>query len=143
MMACNDLGLADHTLKLWHGEHETRRRRQVGAKMFFVRLEIAHMFEAFSIIQHIRDNADLSQAVSNCDRRTRQSFDEVVEAIDSDDWKRMLRIRNNITFHYGEGVTKKAFKTALSSYLDTPWEISLGDYQLTGFLSLPTGLLIE
>jgi hypothetical protein len=124
MMACNDLGLADHSLAQWHQPAETRQRRRVGAKMYFLRLEIAHMYEALSIIQEIQANPALRQAVAVSDWRTKKSFNQIRRFIGSNDWKRMLRIRNNITFHYGDKATEKAFARSAAGHPDRYWQIS-------------------
>ena len=45
MMFVNDLGLCNDSLEQWHKfEDEPHKSRASGAKMYFVRLMIAHMF---------------------------------------------------------------------------------------------------
>lgn len=55
MMACNDMQLANEALSSWK-ENQPRNRqcRQAGAKMYFARLQMAHLHEALKIIEEIR-----------------------------------------------------------------------------------------
>jgi len=143
MMACNDLAIADHSLAIWHGEQpHHRRHRETGARMYFVRLQIAHIFEALSIIEHIRDTPKLRDAVAECDQRTRGSFEKVVSFIGTDDYQIMLRIRNNITFHYGDRVVEKAIVAAAKSYPDVPLTMSIGQETIDWFFA-PADRIID
>ncbi len=143
MMACNDLTLADDALAVWHGEHAAKRqRRQTGAKMYFVRLQIAHVFEALDIIEHIQKTPILSKAVAVCDHRTRVSFKKVSEFIGTDDYKRMLRVRNNITFHYDHKVVANALRASAEAHPDRPLAISMGDATLDWFFE-PADRIID
>ena len=94
--------------------------------MYFIRLQIAHIFEALDIIESIRASQQLTEAVHACDSRTRQSFDKVAAFVGTADYKRMLRIRNNVTFHYDPGVIDKALPTAAAKHPDSPLSMSMG-----------------
>jgi hypothetical protein len=127
MMACNDLTLANDSLEAWHRDQTANReQRQVGAKMYFVRLQMAHLFEALSIIEHIRGAPKLSEAVAACDERTRQSFEKVSAFIGTDDYRRMARIRHNITFHYDDGAVEKALEAAAKAHPGYPLAMQMG-----------------
>jgi hypothetical protein len=55
MMACNDMQLANEALSSWTQEQpRSRQYRQVGARMYFVRLQMAHLHEALNIIGRSR-----------------------------------------------------------------------------------------
>jgi hypothetical protein len=143
MMACNDQTLVDDALAAWHRERsDAHERRAVGAKMYFVRLQIAHVFEALSIIQTIRDTSELADAVSAYDVRTRGSFDKIANFIDTDDYKKMVRIRNNITFHYDEGAVAKAFREVAAEHPDLSLHISMGDETIDWFFE-PADRIID
>jgi hypothetical protein len=48
MIACIDLQLANEALSQWKGDQpRSRADRQPGARMYFTRLQIAHLFEAY------------------------------------------------------------------------------------------------
>ena len=52
MMACNDMQLANEALSGWKEEQPRNRQyRQIGAKMYFVRVQMAHLHEALNIIE--------------------------------------------------------------------------------------------
>jgi hypothetical protein len=61
---------------------------------------MAHMYEALSIIEDIQQGAKLRDAVQQCEGKTRSSFDAVAAFLRTDDYKMLLRIRNNVSFHY-------------------------------------------
>jgi hypothetical protein len=49
MIACNDMSLANESLQLWKARSElTQDGRLRGAKLYFVRLQVAHLFEAMN-----------------------------------------------------------------------------------------------
>lgn len=75
MMSCNDLQLANEALSQW-GENQPRNRayRQSGARMYFVRSQIAHLFEALHIVSEIKLDSALSNLIWQCDTRTQESF---------------------------------------------------------------------
>ena len=55
-MAVNDLGLVNNALYEWNTSTEKRKIvRRSGGRMYFVRVEMAHLFEALGIIKEIRD----------------------------------------------------------------------------------------
>ena len=54
MMACNDLSLANQALADWKKEQPNlRKSRQSGAQMYFVRLQIGHLYEGLKVIEEI------------------------------------------------------------------------------------------
>jgi hypothetical protein len=76
MVACNDLTLV-RRLAAWHGEQPgSRKRQEIGTKVYLIRLQIAHIFEALDIIESIRVSQGLMDAVRVCDSRTQQCFDK-------------------------------------------------------------------
>src|SRR5437879_13900536 len=76
MMACTDLQLANEALSQWKGDQpRSRVDRQPGARMYFMRLQIAHLFEALSIIDEIRNDSLLSALVWQSDKHTLEYFE--------------------------------------------------------------------
>lgn len=128
MMALNDLTLTNDALEYWHGDlNASRANRQVGAKMYFVRLRLSHIFEALKIIENIRDTPALRAAVDQCDQPTQASFERVVNFIGSEEYKFLVLIRNNITFHYSERRTQNALREIAGAWRDLPLTISMGE----------------
>jgi hypothetical protein len=127
MMALNDMSLANDSLTQWHTEQPRNRRgRQTGAKMYFLRVLISHTFEALEIIKEIRDTPELAKAVEQCDAQTQTSFAAVVNAIGADEYNRMRRIRNNISFHYGRRIVEQGLEEIATEHPDVPVAMTLG-----------------
>ena len=75
MMACNDMTLANLALTDWkQPQPQERRDLEVGARMYFVRIELAHLYEGLKIIEEIQASAMLRGLVEACDERTRDSY---------------------------------------------------------------------
>jgi hypothetical protein len=127
MMALNDMSLANDSLAQWHDEQPRNRRgRQTGAKMYFLRVLISHTFEALEIVKQIRDTPELTSAVEQCDAQTQSSFAAVVKAIGADDYKRMLRIRNDISFHYGRKIVERGLEEIATEHPDVAVAMTVG-----------------
>jgi hypothetical protein len=108
MMACNDLELANEALSEWKEEQPmTRRSRQTGAGMYFIRLQLAHLFEGLKIVDDLRKDPSLFALVSQLDAHARDSFTNLEQLLSGGPkraWieKLMGRVRSNLTFHYEE-----------------------------------------
>jgi len=127
MMALNDMSLANDSLAQWHSEQPRNRQgRQTGAKMYFLRVLISHTFEALDIIKQIRDTPELVDAVKQCDAQTQGSYSAVAGAIISDDYNRMLRIRSNISFHYGRKIVEQGLTELAAEHPDVAVAMTLG-----------------
>lgn len=75
MMVCNDLSLANESLVRWKEEQSRmQKHRKLGAKMYFVRIQLSHLFEGLKVIEEIRKNSELMALLSQCDTRTQDSF---------------------------------------------------------------------
>ena len=109
MMACNDLALANRSLGEWKKDQPpSRKSRQNGAGMYFIRIELGHLFEGLKLIDDIRSDPSLMMLVSTCDQRTRHSFDNLEPFLtggsNRPEFERLIgRVRHNLTFHYDEG----------------------------------------
>lgn len=118
MMACNDMSLANQALTEWKKEQPMMKKsRQVGAGMYFVRTQLAHLHEGLKIIEAIRDDSSLMAHVTTCDQETQQSFRNLVSflpgGLNHSEFERLVgRVRHNLTFHYD--VSGKLIKKAIS-----------------------------
>jgi hypothetical protein len=143
MMVCNDLTLCNHALDAWKREGDRKLQcRKTGAQMYFVRLQIAHMFEAMEIVKRIRESHELMEHVTGADSRTRDSFTRTANFIGSADYEKMLRIRNNMTFHYGDGIIRKALKKPSSGLKGMNLVVTLSD-DLSQWFFAPSDRIID
>lgn len=106
-MACNDLSLANEAIGKWKEEEPPRmhRHRQAGAKMYFFRLQISHLYEALTAVAEVSENQELKALLEQCDKQTQASFRKLEPfAKGGSERARFERIagmiRNNIGFHY-------------------------------------------
>ena len=108
MMACNDLSLANEALAGWkENDSKMMKQRQIGAGMFFVRTQLAHLHEGFKVIDSIRKAESLTSLLRRCDNRTQESFRHLEEFLPDGskraEFERLVgRVRHNLTFHYDE-----------------------------------------
>jgi hypothetical protein len=78
MMAMNDIGVANDALQEWDQTQSRKKKaRQNGGKLYFGRIQMAHIYEALLIIEEIKQTASLVRAVERCDIRTQRSFDSL------------------------------------------------------------------
>ncbi|MDP9607231.1 UNVERIFIED_ORG: hypothetical protein J2W38_007052 [Variovorax paradoxus] len=106
MMAANDMSyanqcLADYKEAIARGDHSVRPN----GGLYWVRLQIAHLSEAFFILKQIQDSSELMKLVAQCDLRTRESFAKLQPFLPRGakhpqfvQW--VEKVRSNVTFHY-------------------------------------------
>lgn len=106
MMACNDLSLANQALADWKLEQPSdRKESQVGARMYFVRVELGHLYEGLKVIKEIQSTPSLMNLVGQCDKQTRDSFAELETFVlggpkHREFYKLIGQLRDNLAFHY-------------------------------------------
>jgi hypothetical protein len=112
MMACNDLQLANEALSEWKKDQPNliRRERQTGAGMYFIRIQMAHLYEGLKVIEEIRNNTDILTIVRRCDARTQESFQNLENVLSGgSEYKEFMKligqIRQNLAFHYNQNGT--------------------------------------
>jgi hypothetical protein len=109
MMACNDLSIANQALDDWKNTTDRARRdRKVGACMYFVRLQLSHLYEALEVIKEVEETPTLRALVDRCDTRARDSYTEVLAYTRGKaNYNRFQQLvggmRSSLTFHYEEG----------------------------------------
>ena len=108
MMACNDMSLANQALTEWKKEQPMMKKsRQIGAGMYFVRTQLAHLHEGLKVIEAIRADSSLMAHVAACDQETQRSFRELVPFLpggsNHSEFEQLIgRVRHNLTFHYDQ-----------------------------------------
>jgi hypothetical protein len=129
MMVINDMGLAMDAQRRWTEDaKEQRHHRERGAKIYFVRLQISHIYEAMKIVEEIRDNPALMKAVDRSDRFTKKGFAALLAFAGSPEFEKVMgRIRNNLTFHYDPKTIERALASLVVKHPDAGGSMSLGD----------------
>ena len=128
MMVINDMSLAMDAQRRWTEDAgKERAHRERGAKIYFVRLQISHIFEAMKIIEEIRDDPDLMKTVDGSGSPTRKAFAALLAFKGSAEFKVMARIRNNLTFHYDRKTIELALASLVAKHPDATGSMSLGD----------------
>ncbi|MDQ7837126.1 MAG: hypothetical protein RDU59_01345 [Thermodesulfobacteriota bacterium] len=108
MMACNDMSLANQGLTEWKKEQpKMKKSRQLGAGMYFVRTQLAHLHEGLKVIEEIRADPTLMAHVAACDQETQRSFQKLVPFLPGEsnrfEFEQLIgRVRHNLTFHYDQ-----------------------------------------
>jgi len=124
MMACNDMTLANHALAEWKKEQPMMMKsRQIGACMYFVRTQIAHLHEGLKVIESIRADPSLMAYIEKCDKKTQQSFQELLQFLpggsNRSEFVQLIgRVRHNLTYHYDQ--TGKLIRNAISDRAGRP-----------------------
>jgi hypothetical protein len=129
MMVINDMSLAMDAQRRWIEDAKNdRKHRERGAKIYFIRLQISHIYEAMKIVEEIRDSPALMMAVNRSDRFTRKGFAALLAFIGSTEFQKVVgRIRNNLTFHYDPKTIERALASLVAKHPDASGSISLGD----------------
>ena len=70
MMAMNDIGIVNDALQQWFNtEDKKKKQRQDGGKLYYGRMQSAHIYEALLIIEEIENTPSLKAAVDRCDSK--------------------------------------------------------------------------
>jgi hypothetical protein len=129
MMVINDMSLAMDAQRRWTEEAiDQRRHRERGAKIYFIRLQVSHIYEAMAIVKEIRDSPTLMKAVARSDRFTKRGFDRLITFMGSPEFQKVMgRIRNNLTFHYDPKTIERAMQSLVTKFPEASGTMSLGD----------------
>jgi hypothetical protein len=112
MMVSNDIALANESHQMWHETKMRKRvRRRQEARRYAVRMIISHINEGMRLIQEINQDADFQALLAKSRPKTRDAFAELLLYGQSQEYKDLIvRIRNNIGFHYSANCVAKALK---------------------------------
>ena len=143
MMFINGLTVCNDALEQWHKyEDEQHKKRSAGAKMYFVRLMIAHIYEARKVINKINAHSELRSAVAKCDQNTQNLFKKLVAAVGAEQAKRMGEVRNSITFHYLHDKIKPALALLMKTVPDNELSITIGEQTIDWYFE-PSDRVID
>jgi hypothetical protein len=79
------------------------------------------------VIKEIRDRAALTAEVAKCSKPTQDRFAAVKAFIDTDDYQKLLRLRNNAGFHYDTKLGERAVKEIAAEFLEDSSPMTLGE----------------
>jgi hypothetical protein len=129
MMVINDMSLAMDAQRRWTEDAgAARKHRERGAKIYFIRLQVSHIYEAMKIVMEIRDSPELRKAVERSDPFTKKGFEALLAFIGSPEFEKVMgRLRNNLTFHYDPKTIERALASLVAKHPDAIGSISLGD----------------
>jgi len=119
MLACMDIQMANDSLTQWtRPQPGLRAGQQRGARLYFCRLQFAHLFEALKIVQQIEADPRLRQLIAACDEQTRQSFASLLPYAKGGPQSARIdeligRLRHTLVFHYDE--SGKQFERAIAA----------------------------
>jgi hypothetical protein len=137
MMAMNDIAMANEGLGEWTETTDPKKvHRRNGGRLYYGRMLMAHVFEALSIIEDIQNDPKLRKAVEQCDDKTRSSFDAVAVFLGTNDYKMLLRIRNNASFHYDRKLAVKALEQIDINFPGHRFTYALGSDPLDWYFEL-------
>ena len=80
MICCNDLSLANQSLAKWKTDeflNADEKVRQWGAGMYFIRLQLSHLYEGLVIIDQILSNQLLNNLIGHLDESSKKSLEEL------------------------------------------------------------------
>jgi hypothetical protein len=127
MLAMNDIGIANDALGSWMKEQEgIRRDRQKGAKMYFVRMLISHVFEALTVINKIRNMPELMAIVDRSPAPTKAAFSRSAAVIGTEKYKHMKELRSGLGFHYLDHPVRGAIESQGKKVPDLQLSLSVG-----------------
>jgi hypothetical protein len=137
MQVVNDMGIVNDSLREWSTTTDRRRMgRKGGARAFFARVQMAYVYEALLIIQELKKDADLTAEVEKCEKKTSDSFATVCAFLETPDYKRLLRIRNNVGFHYDAKLAERSVRQIAEKLPEDTSSMTLGQDPLDWYFQL-------
>lgn len=137
MQVVNDMGIVNDSLRDWSTTTDRQRAgRRGGARAFFARVQMAYVYEALLIIQEIAKDPALKAEVEKCEKKTQDSFATVCAFLETSDFKKLLRIRNNVGFHYDAKLAERAVKEIAEKLPEDMSSMTLGQDPLDWYFQL-------
>ena len=88
MIALNDIGIANDALGGWMKDQDgIRKDRHKGAKMYFVRMLISHVYEAIAVINKINSIPELLLIVEKSQKEISDPFRRCLAVIGTQKYK--------------------------------------------------------
>jgi hypothetical protein len=142
MMVVNDVGLANNAVHEWDKLYDRKKsQRTMGGKLYFVRMQMAHIYEGLLIVDDIRKSAELREEVEACDWRTIRAFEKLVAFMGSADYERLLRLRNNAAFHYDGKLGLRSLQRLTEEFPSDVSGFSMGETTLDWYCEVADKVL--
>ena len=127
-MIVNDMAIVNESLHAWSTSEDKRwKSRRGGGRALFGREQMSYVYEALEVIKEIRDSQSLMAELEKCSKKTRDCFSVVKAFIDTDEYKKLIRFRNNIGFHYDAKLSERAVKAIDTEFPDNSSYMTLGE----------------
>jgi hypothetical protein len=137
MTAVNDFGIANAAMREWDETTDRRKlARHKGGRMYFMRMQLGHVFEALIAVKEIKDDPTLRALVDRCDERTIESFEKVAAFLGTPDHYILLRFRNNAAFHYDRRLLGRHLKRLVDRNPGHVSTYSMGTEQLDWYFEV-------
>jgi hypothetical protein len=128
MMAVNDGGLANNALVEWDQTTERKKKcRYNGGRMYFVRVQLGHVFEALGVVDEIKASNVLRDLIEKADSATQVSFKKLEEFRSTPEYKVLVRLRNNLSFHYNGKLAIRGLERVVAARPEDLSAMSFGD----------------
>ncbi len=127
MLLVNDVSLAADANDSWASTEEQKRvSRKSTARMYFIRVLLAHVHEGLKIVGEIQASPALRASVKVCDRRTQADFEELRKFLHSPERQIFERVRNKCAFHYDTALPDRFLHESARREPGKLWSCSLG-----------------
>src|SRR5262245_32861676 len=131
MMIVNDMAIVNESLRAWSTSNDKRwEARRGGGRALFARVQMSYVFEALQLVKEIRDSKTLMSEVEKSSKKTQECFATVTGFLDTDDYKKLTRLRNNVGFHYDAKLADRAVKEIAADFPDDSSTMTLGEEPL-------------
>lgn len=128
MMIVNDMAIVNELLRVWSTSKDKRwELRKGGGRALFGRVQMSYVYEALEVIKEIRDSKTLMAEVGKCTKKTQDGFAAVKAFFDTDDYKKLSQLRNNVGFHYDAKRAERAVKEIAEEFPDHSSTMTLGE----------------
>ncbi len=128
MMIVNDMAIVNESLRVWSTSKDKRwESRKGGGRALFGRVQMSYVYEALEVIKEIRDSKTLMAEVGKCTKKTQDGFAAVKAFFDTDDYKKLSQLRNNVGFHYDAKRAERAVKEIAEEFPDDSSTMTLGE----------------
>ncbi len=111
MMAGQDIARANWGLRYYRNEQpRLERHAQLGACMYFIRLQCGHLYEALKLVEEVKNSVSFCRLLERCHDDTRSSFERLLQCLPGGTKKEEFdkyigKIRHNLAFHYNQNQT--------------------------------------
>jgi hypothetical protein len=138
MMIVNDMAIVNESLHVWSTSKDKRwESRKGGGRALFGRVQMSYVYEALEVIKEIRDSKTSMAEVEKCAQKTQDCFAAVKAFLDTDDYKKLVQLRNNVGFHYDAKRAERAVKEIAAEFPDDTSTMTLGEDPLDWGLDPP------